>query len=69
MDGGAWRATVPRVAKNQTRLKQLSTHARTYLCVYKQACVHAHVCVFALSGPATGAGDGMELASFLVAWV
>ena len=25
MDGGAWWATVPRVAKNQTRVKQLST--------------------------------------------
>ena len=25
MDGGAWRATVHRVAKNWTRLKQLST--------------------------------------------
>ena len=27
MDRGAWRATVHRVAKSQTRLKQLSTHA------------------------------------------
>ena len=26
MDRGAWRATVDRVAKSQTRLKQLSTH-------------------------------------------
>ena len=25
MDGGAWWATVPRVAKNQTGLKQFST--------------------------------------------
>ena len=25
MDGGAWQATVHRVTKNQTRLKQLST--------------------------------------------
>ena len=29
MDRGAWWATVHRVAKSQTRLKQLSTHART----------------------------------------
>ena len=27
MDRGAWRATVHRVAKSRTRLKQLSTHA------------------------------------------
>ena len=27
IDRGAWRATVHRVAKGQTRLKQLSTHA------------------------------------------
>ena len=27
MDGGAWQATVHRVTKNQTRLKQLSTHS------------------------------------------
>ena len=26
MDRGAWRATVHRAAKSQTRLKQLSTH-------------------------------------------
>ena len=26
MDRGAWRATVQRIAKRQTRLKQLSTH-------------------------------------------
>ena len=31
MDRGAWRATVQRVAKNQTRLKRLSTHAWTWL--------------------------------------
>ena len=30
IDRGAWRATVHRVAKNQTQLKQLSTHARTH---------------------------------------
>ena len=29
MDRGAWRATVLRVTKSQTRLKQLSTHACT----------------------------------------
>ena len=27
MDRGAWRATVQRLRKSQTRLKQLSTHA------------------------------------------
>ena len=30
MDRGAWRARVRGVAKSQTRLKQLSTHARTH---------------------------------------
>ena len=29
MDRGAWRAAVYRVAKNQTQLKRLSTHADT----------------------------------------
>ena len=28
MDRGAWRATVHRVAKSRTQLKQLSTHTR-----------------------------------------
>ena len=28
MDKGVWQATVHRVAKNQTQLKQLSVHAR-----------------------------------------
>ena len=28
MDRGAWRATVHRVPKNQTRLKRLSTHVQ-----------------------------------------
>ena len=28
MDGGAWRVTVLGVAKSQTQLKQLSTHAQ-----------------------------------------
>ena len=28
MDRGAWRATVHRVAKSRTQLKQLSTHVR-----------------------------------------
>ena len=31
MDRGAWRATVHRVAKSQTRLKQLSMHTRTQI--------------------------------------
>ena len=30
MDRGAWRATVYRVAKSWTRLKQLSTHTHTH---------------------------------------
>ena len=30
MDRGAWRATVHRVAKNWTRLKQLGTHTHTH---------------------------------------
>ena len=33
MDRGAWWATVSRVAQNQTRLKQLSTHARMNVCI------------------------------------
>ena len=33
MDRGAWWATVHEIAKSQTRLKRLSTHARTP-CVY-----------------------------------
>ena len=28
MDGGAWRATVQKVAKSQTQLNRLSTHTR-----------------------------------------
>ena len=31
MDRGTWRATVHRVAKSQTQLKQLSMHARTHI--------------------------------------
>ena len=31
MDRGAWRAIVHRVAQSQTRLKRLSTHARTHM--------------------------------------
>ena len=70
MDGGAWRATVPRVAKNQTQLKQLSIHACMHLCVYKQACMHAHVCVCLLClALLQEPRDGMELTSFLAAWV
>jgi len=30
MNGGAWRATVHRVAKSQIRLKRLSTHAHSF---------------------------------------
>ena len=31
MDRGAWKATVHRVAQSQTQLKQLRTHAYTYI--------------------------------------
>ena len=31
MDRGAWWATIHRVAKNQTQLKQLSTHTQAHL--------------------------------------
>ena len=31
MDRGAWRATVYRIAKSWTQLKQLSTHTHTQL--------------------------------------
>ena len=34
MDKGAWRATVHRVAKSQTELKQLSMHTR-YVLMFK----------------------------------
>ena len=40
MDRGAWRATVHRVAKSQTRLKRLSMHARTYVCIIKSVAVY-----------------------------
>ena len=31
MDRGAWQATVHRVTKSQTQLKQISTHAHTWM--------------------------------------
>ena len=34
MDRGAWWATVHKVAKSRTRLKQLGTHARIYYTNY-----------------------------------
>ena len=34
MDRGAWRAMVQRVAKSQTQLKQLKTHAHTHTYTY-----------------------------------
>ena len=39
MDRVAWQATVPRVTKNWTRLKQLSTHARVFAhkCTYNKS--------------------------------
>ena len=33
MDRGAWRITIHRVAKNQTRLKQLSTREHTIIII------------------------------------
>ena len=33
MNRGAWRAMVQRVAKSQTRLKQLKTHTHIHTCV------------------------------------
>ena len=69
MDGGAWRAAGPRVAENQTRLKRLSTHARTYLCdTSRRVCTYTCACLLCLA-LLREPGDGMELASFLVAWV
>ena len=55
IDRGAWRATVHRVAKSQTRLKPLSTHAHTLqqwqsCCQYKTSPLWAPVldiCCFA----------------------
>ena len=35
IDRGAWQATVHRVAKSQTQLKRLSTHARMHVCMYQ----------------------------------
>ena len=39
MDRVAWQATVPRVTKNRTQLKQLSTHACacTHTCTYNKS--------------------------------
>ena len=34
MDRGTWQATVHRVEKSQTRLKQLGTHTCTYISVH-----------------------------------
>ena len=39
MDRGAWKATVHRVAKNETLLKRLSTHTLTQLVKYSD---HTH---------------------------
>ena len=43
MDKGAWRATVHRIAKSQTRLKWLSTHM-CICCVYVLECMWVRVC-------------------------
>ena len=42
MDRGAWRAMVHRVAKSQTRLKQLSTH--TYMSLKQDICSQSLFC-------------------------
>ena len=46
LDRGAWQATVHGVTKNQTRLKQLSTHAQAYLCPTR-LCKNRHNVPFA----------------------
>ena len=43
MDGGAWQATVHRVAQSQRQLKRLSTHATNTL----------HLCAFPAVSPLT----------------
>ena len=44
MDKGDWQATVHRVTKNQTQLKQLSTHTYIHTHIYK--CVtDSHWCI------------------------
>ena len=40
IDRGAWQATVHRVAKSQTQLKWLSTHACMHVCMY----IDRHIC-------------------------
>ena len=40
MDRGAWQATVPRVSKSQTWLKQLSMHGRLSQCTPLLNCAH-----------------------------
>ena len=48
IDRGAWQATVHRVAKSQTQLKRLSTHARMHVRMYIDrhicTCMHAQSC-------------------------
>ena len=63
MDRGAWRATVCRAAKSQTRLKRLGTHARTCLLHVQRvgrdwsdsAHTHARVCCTCKESDATEA--------------
>ena len=43
MGKGAWRTTVHRVAKSQTWLKHLSTHACTYIFLHIHAYTHMHI--------------------------
>ena len=54
MERGAWQAMIHRVAKSQTRLKQLSTHACQHvespiapLFPYTHLALPAHLCAFA----------------------
>ena len=44
MDRGAWQATVPRVKKSQTQLKQLSMHTQSYTLWGKRT--HFYFCSF-----------------------
>ena len=47
MDRGVWQATVHRVAKSQTRLKQLNTHKHTH--THTQS-THKHTLTFCITG-------------------
>ena len=46
MDRGAWQATVHRVAKSRTQLKQLSTHAREHEELWLLSSCEPHLSIF-----------------------